>query len=82
MNPDGPHPGDMLSSLVPMRAWEDDNRRGTRGTCLAAGQHVLVVGKWDVGGQLRMKVIYDDRVIVFSCSRRVMDRNWKSVREG
>lgn len=81
MNPEGPRPGDMLVSLVPMRAWEDDDRRGESGAALPAGQNVLVVDAWEVGRQRRIRVVYDGRVVVFSCAQRVMDRNWKAARE-
>lgn len=83
MSPSGAvNPGDLAVSLVPMRAWEDDNRRGDDGLALAAGQHVLVIDTWLVGKQLRLRVVYDERVIVFSCPLRVVDRNWKVAREG
>jgi len=67
-------------ALVPMRAWEDDERRGEHGLRLDAGQHVLVIDTWEVGKQLRVRVVYDERVTVFSCAMRVVDRNWKVAR--
>lgn len=74
--------GDLVAALVPMRAWEDDSRRGEHGLRLDVGQQALIIDAWLVGKRLRMRVVYDERVIVFSCALRVVDRNWKVARKG
>ena len=74
--------GDMIVSLVPMRAWESDERKGEDGMRIPSGQPVLVIDAWTVGKRLRLRVIYDDRIVVFSCPLRVACRNWKLTCEG
>lgn len=82
MNPSGPVPGDLVVLTVPMRVWEEDDRRGQSGPDVPAGAALLVIEAWEVGGRVRLRVVYDDRVIVISCHQKVTERNWKLAREG
>jgi hypothetical protein len=72
-----PVPGDLIVARVAMRAWEDDSRRGTNGEVIQAGEQAMVVQTWEVGNQRRMRVIHDQRLLVFSCAAHVVRRNWK-----
>jgi hypothetical protein len=82
MSPSDPVPGDLIVLTVPMRAWEDDDRRGRSGPDVPTGTALLVIEIWEVGSRVRLRVVYDDRIIVISCRKRVTERNWKLAREG
>lgn len=70
-------PGAMLTACVPMRAWQDDEKKGELGLVLPPGDNVLVVGSWSAGNNVRLRVIYAGRVVVFSCAQKNLGRNWK-----
>jgi hypothetical protein len=72
-----PLPGDVVHAVHRMRAWEDDFKRGTDGAWIEAGQQALVLQLWHVGRQrVRVRMLFNDRIAVFSCLARDLTRNW------
>lgn len=71
-----PVPGDLVVAKNVMRAWETELVRGNMGAHILKGEQVLVVEVWDVGNQRRMKVIREDRIMVFSNPLHVVRQNW------
>jgi hypothetical protein len=75
-------PGDLLVALRPMRAWENDRAKGTSGCPIGAGEQALVLETWTEGHQRRVRVIRDQRLLLFSCPDHVACRNWRLARRG
>jgi len=74
-----PIPGDLVMALNAMRAWESEEVRGYVGELIMVGEQALVLATWDVGNQRRLKVVRDNRVLMFSCAGHTVHRNWKVV---
>ena len=74
-----PIPGDLVMALTPMRSWESEDVRGTGGTYIQHGETALVLATWMVGTKVRLKLVRDDRMRIFSCQHFVVRRNWKVV---
>jgi hypothetical protein len=77
-----PVPGDLIVALHTMRAWEDEFERGLMGEHVQAGEQAFVVSTWSVGNQRRMKLLREDRLLVFSCANHCVCKNWRVVRAG
>lgn len=80
-DPDTPEPipGDLVLALNAMRSWEQDSYRGFRGEMIMAGEQALVLETWTVGNQRRMRVVRDQRILLFSCAEHAVRRNWRVV---
>ena len=78
--PDGVLPGDLLVALRPMRAWEDDRAKGTHGCPIRPGEQALVLESWLEGAQRRVRVIRDQRLLLFSCPDHAVAKNWGLAR--
>lgn len=72
-------PGDLVMALNAMRAWEHGLYRGFMGEMIMAGEQALVLHTWLVGNQMRVRVMRDQRILMFSCPEHVVRRNWKIV---
>lgn len=70
-------PGDLIVALNDLRAWETDQKRGWSHVYILKGQQALVINTWLVGNQLRMRVLRNLRVLLFSCPAHVVYRNWR-----
>lgn len=72
-----PLPGDVVHAVHRMRAWENDNERGTEGIWIEAGQTALVLQLWYVGRQrVRVRMLFNDRIAMFSCRSPDLAQNW------
>lgn len=69
-------PGDLIVSRVNIRAWVTDEERGFDGTTIYAGTAVLVLAVWTVGGQLRLRVLHGDSMVLFSNRSAIALKNW------
>ena len=73
-----PFPGDTISAVHRMRAWEEDHMRGTEGIWVDPGQVAIVIEVRRVGrGRTRLRVLTDQRIAMFSCYTRDLPRNWR-----
>lgn len=72
-----PIAGDLIVALNPMRAWEEDRRKGHNGLHIQKGEQALVLATWTEGNQLRIRVVRDNRIILFSCPEHAVRKNWK-----
>lgn len=78
-----PTPGTMLRASRRMRAWEDDRERGVNGAWVEPGDIGLVVQSWMVGDhQMRLRLIVNEVICVFSCDRRNLELNWLDLSTG
>ncbi len=78
-----PTPGTMLQASRRMRAWEDDRERGVNGAWVKPGDIGLVVQSWMVGNRaVRLRLIVNEVVCVFSCDHRNLDFNWLVLSAG
>ncbi len=75
-----PVPGDLVMARVCMRAWESEERKGLNGAYIDRGEQALIITTWSVGNQLRIKLLRDQRLLVFSCAEHCVRKNWKVVR--
>lgn len=75
-------PGDLIVSTHDMRAWETEERRGTSGEWILKGEQALVINTWIAGNQIRIRVLRDQRVLLFSCPAHVVYRNWRIANVG
>lgn len=69
-------PGDLVIATVMMRAWISDDERGDGGTWLHTGDHALVLQVWHVGEQRRMRVLFNNKLLLFSASDDASLYNW------
>lgn len=74
-----PVPGDYVMALNAMRSWEQDSYRGFMGEMIMAGEQALVLETWTVGNQRRVRVVRDQRILLFSCAEHAVRRNWRVV---
>jgi len=72
-----PLPGDLVVALKESRAWESELVRNLNGDVIQVGEIAMVLYTYDVGAQLRMHVLRNNRIMLFSCARRVWSQNWK-----
>jgi hypothetical protein len=75
-------PGDLIVATHDMRAWETDERRGVSGEWVLKGEQALVINTWHAGNQIRIRVLRDLRVLLFSCPTHVVYRNWRIANTG
>lgn len=73
--------GTLLQVLRPMRAWENDRERGYEGTVIEPGTRALLLQTWEVGNQVRLRVIANDHILLFSNPRHTVTLNWEVVSE-
>jgi len=73
------NPGDIAIARAPIRAWETDTERGTRGPWIREGTVVSVVEAWAVGGQARFRVLLHDRLAVVSHPCHAVNVAWRVV---
>jgi len=77
---ESPLPGDQVRAVHRMRAWENDHKRGRDGVWVEAGQVGLVIQVWPVGRtRSRMRLLVNDRLVMFSCRTLDLPRNWPVV---
>jgi len=74
-----PIPGDLVVARVDMRSWVSDLERGTSGDWILTGEQAVVLETWEDGTKRRIRVLRDDRILLFSCPGHVVRRNWKVV---
>lgn len=80
MNDSLPKTGDLVEARYRMRAWENDHERGTEGIWTEVGDLGMVLAVWGVGrGRIRMKLLINDRIAMFSCHKLDLPRNWPIV---
>lgn len=72
-----PIAGDYVVALNPMRAWESEVRKGHHGPYIQKGEQALVLATWEEGNQLRMRVVRDNRILLFSCASYAVRKNWR-----
>jgi hypothetical protein len=72
-----PIAGDLIVALVGIRSWENEQHRGVDGLYIEKGQQALVLSTWMVGNQCRIKVLRDNRILVFSHPDHCVRKNWK-----
>lgn len=66
-----------------MRAWESDNERGVTGPWVGEGDLAVVIQAWVVGNrQVRLRLIVNDLISVFSCELHNLAVNWQPVGTG
>ena len=75
-----PIPGDLVIAKNSMRAWETDDVRGKRGSYIDEGNQALVLETWVVGNQRRLRVLFNNRVLVFVCRDMITYKNWDIVK--
>jgi hypothetical protein len=73
-------PGDMLVALRSMRAWENDDERGYAGPWVSVGGTAIVLQVWYTGNHVRLRLLTDNAISVFSCVRRNFSINWEKHR--
>ena len=76
-NGDGslPCPGDLIVARRRLRAWASDQERGD-GITVEEGALGLVLQRWREGSQLRLRVLINDAIVVFSHHARNVTLNW------
>ena len=63
-----------------MRAWKNDHERGDEGVWVEPGQLALVIEIKLVGsGKTRMRVLTDQRIVMFSCYTHDLVKNWRTI---
>lgn len=73
-------PGDLIVALNVMRAWTSDTTRGHSSIHIQKGEQALVIQAWEVGNQLRLRVLRASRILVFSCPLHAFWQNWEVAR--
>ena len=71
-----PIPGDLIVARIAMRSWESDDVRGRNGLYVKEGEQALVIATWTVGNQFRLRVVRDQRILLFSHPVHVVRVNW------
>lgn len=71
-----PVPGDLIEAQVLMMPWESDECRGLTGSVIMKGAYMLVLQVWLVGGQRRIRGLFEGRLVVLSSHSSVWHRNW------
>jgi hypothetical protein len=75
-----PLPGDTVYAVHRMRAWENDHERGVDGVWVEPEQVALVIEVKRVSrGKTRLRVLTNQRVVLFSCYTRDLVQNWRVV---
>lgn len=72
-------PGDVVVVQHEMRAWVSDTERGNDGDWVRPGDIGFVVETWTVGNQVRLRVLINDRLAVFSNPPHTVRLNWRKV---
>lgn len=72
-------PGDIVAAVHEMRAWETDEKRGWSGHWIQQGDQAMVIQTWFVGNQRRVKVMCNNRFMLFSCGDHCVFKNWRMV---
>lgn len=72
--------GDLIVALKDMRAWESQDKRGSNGSYILKGQQALVISTWLVGHHLRIQVLREQRILIFSNKEHVVSSNWNIVK--
>ena len=65
-----------------MRAWDNESCRGTAGALILPGQQALLLETWLEGNQRRLRLVREQRIVLFSCPDHVVGRNWKLTCRG
>lgn len=74
------YPGDIIRAQHCLRAWEDENTRGSKGDWLNEGDLILVIEVWTVGkSRRRIRGLVGMKVMVFSCNVHDVYNNWSIV---
>lgn len=64
-----------------MRAWETEWYCGINGSQIAPEQVALVVQAWQLyEGMIRMLVLCNNRIVMFSCHTKHVSNNWHVTR--
>lgn len=71
-----PFPGDIIIAQVMMRAWENPGMRGHDGIYIERGTMMLVLDRWRVDGQVRVRGVVSGTIAVFSHDEEIFDLNW------
>jgi len=68
----------MVCAVHRMRAWQDDWERGNEGVWVEPGDLAVILQVWRVGrSRTRLRVLVKERIAMFSCYTRDLDRNWQ-----
>ncbi len=71
-----PKPGDLVVARRALKAWVNDRERGTDGLTIYAGDRAFVVQTWLEGQQFRLRVLLNDRLVLFSHALHCVALNW------
>lgn len=78
-----PSPGTMIRAMRRMHGWESDDVKGQDGPWVTEGDVGLVVQAWFVGRRhIRLRLIINDLINVFSCERHNLSVNWSLIKAG
>ena len=72
-------PGDLVMAVVAMRSWEREFYQGFVGEMIMAGEQALVLETWSVGNRRRIRIVRDQRILMFSCAEHNVSRTWKII---
>jgi len=71
-----PKPGELVMARRTLKAWISDRERGNNGVVVTDGDKALVVQVWLEGRQFRLRVLFKDRLVLFSHALRCVPLNW------
>jgi hypothetical protein len=74
-----PTVGSLLVARRPMQAWINDNERGQGGLRVAEGDTGLVLQVWRVNTRVRIRMLVNDVVVMFSHVQNCVWLNWHSA---
>lgn len=73
--------GTLIRALKSMRAWSNDQERGYDGPVIEPGAQALVLQTWMVGEQVRIRVMANDTIMLFSNPKHTVSLNWEVLSE-
>jgi hypothetical protein len=72
-------PGDVIAAVRYMRAWESDTCRGYTGRDVHKDDEGLLISTRMIGNQLRLYILMNERIEIFSSNPHVLGLNWRVV---
>lgn len=75
-----PRPGDVVVAYCGMRSWDSDEIRGESGWIVPTGTPGLVVQTWRVDKQVRLRLLINGQLLLFSTNVYMFPNNWRLLR--
>ena len=72
--------GTLLRAAKRMRAWSNDLERGYDGPWVEVGDIAIVLSTWIEGKRVRLRVLSNDRIMLFSHVAHTVALNWEVAR--